>query len=101
MVEINIVYSDPKQLNNLIPIKSDNITINTYDEMSYKERKIAFRIKGQVAARLTPLVVIKLNGQISKAFYREEFKDPIIELNKWLDDYENSPRLNLQNKLSI
>lgn len=99
MIEISIVYSDPEQIHGFTFEDMDGLEVTAYDENNYKQRRMAFKIKGSVAARKTPLVVIKIDGRITKAFYREEFKDPLKELNKWLDDYKNCERLDLKKLL--
>lgn len=93
MIEAFVVYNDPEQIAHLQ--KSDEIKITTLDEMRYRERRLAFKVKGSVAARLTPLIVIKFDGRIGKAFYREAYQDPVAEFNKWLDDYNKCERLDL------
>ena len=84
MLEILIAYSDKNQLKDLVDYTTDTITIKTYCENIFKERKNAFKVKGSVAAKLTPLVVIKEDNKIIKAFYKEEFEDPIKEFNNWM-----------------
>ena len=78
-MEINIIYSDPEQLKGFTFEDSWNLI----DENSVKTRKKAFGLKGAVAARLTPVVIIKDQDKYKKVFYKEEFKDPINEFIKW------------------
>lgn len=78
-MEINIVYSEPNQLEDY-KLEDDWILL---DENSVKTRKKAYGLKGAVAARMTPVVIIKDDDKYKKVFYREEFKDPINEFINW------------------
>lgn len=78
-MEVYIIYSNPEQI---APYTLDKSWI-TLDEQSIKTRKKAFALKGGVAARLTPVVIIKDQDKYKKVFYREEFKDPINEFINW------------------
>ena len=79
MMEVYIIYSDPNQLNGY---KLEDSWI-ILDEQSIKTRKKAFALKGAVAARMTPVVIIKDDDKYKKVFYKEEFKDPIDEFINW------------------
>jgi hypothetical protein len=78
-MEINIIYSEPKQLENYILEDSWNLL----DENSVKTRKKAYGLKGAIAAKMTPVVIIKDKDKYIKVFYKEEFKDPINEFINW------------------
>lgn len=78
-MEINIVYSEPSQLEGY-KLEDDWILL---DENSIKTRKKAYGLKGAVAARMTPVVIIKDADKYKKVFYKEEFKDPINEFINW------------------
>lgn len=78
-MEVYIIYSNPEQI---APYTLDESWI-TLDEQSIKTRKKAFALKGGVAARLTPVVIIKDQDKYKKVFYKEEFKDPIKEFINW------------------
>lgn len=79
MMEVYIIHSDPNQLNGY---KLEDSWI-TLDEQSIKTRKKAFALKGAVAARMTPVVIVKDDDKYKKVFYKEEFKDPINEFINW------------------
>lgn len=78
-MDVYIIYSDPKQIQNYDLLE----TWNLIDEGSAKTKKKAKALKGAVAAKLNPVVVIKDNERFMKVFYKEEFKDPIHEFIKW------------------
>lgn len=84
-MEIIVVFTEPSQVDS---IKEMEFTF--LDENSKKTRRKAFQMKGAVGARLTPLVIIKDGeGKYLKAFYREEFKDPISEFLNWYNNDSN------------
>lgn len=78
-MDIYIIYSEPEQLNGF-NFEEDWTLL---DENSVKTRKQACALKGAVAARMTPVVIIKDNNKYKKVFYREEFKDPINKFINW------------------
>lgn len=78
-MEVYIIFSNPGQL---IGYDLEESWI-ILDEQSAKTRKKAFALKGAVAARMTPVVIIKDDDKYKKVFYREEFKDPINEFINW------------------
>lgn len=78
-----IVFSEPSQIDGY-EFPPEAILL---DENSYKTKKKARTAKGLVAATMTPFVIVyDDNDNISKVFYREEYKDPIYEWNKWLNN---------------
>lgn len=79
MREIYIIYSDPDQIK-LYDLDNEWILL---DEQSIKTKKKAYALKGAVAARMTPVVIIKDDDKYKKVFYREEFKNPINEFINW------------------
>lgn len=78
-MDVYVIYSDPNQIKN-VNLKDD---WELLDEQSIKTRKKALSLKGAVAARMTPVVIIKDDDKYKKVFYREEFKDPINEFINW------------------
>lgn len=78
-MDVYIIYSEPEQIQKYNLLDEWNLI----DEGSAKTKKQARALKGAIAARLNPVVIIKDNERYVKVFYREEFKDPINEFIKW------------------
>lgn len=85
---VYIVYENPDDIKDVKNISiNDDWEIVTLDYNYYKEKRIATRLKGSVAARLNPVVIIKENDKITKVFYKEEFNKPIEKFIEWFNNY--------------
>lgn len=82
---IKFVYSDPIDKDRMIKkVFSKDFYLETYDEGSFKEKKLAYKVKGACAAKLTPFIAVYKDEELIKAFYSETGEDVIESLDKWL-----------------
>ena len=82
-----IVYENPNDIKCVESLHiNDNWEIVKLDYSYYKDKRIASRLKGSVASRLNPVVIIKENDKITKVFYREEFDKPIDKFVEWINN---------------
>lgn len=90
MITIKYVYSDITDAEKIINSKLENIFLELIDEGSYKQKKIALKLKSSCGARLTPFVAVYDKDILIKAFYSEADDDIINSLIKYLHEYKSN-----------
>lgn len=85
---INLVYnSKSKLLIDKIKNTYKDITIETFDEDHYKEKKRAIQIKSSCGTRLTPFCAIfNDKKELVKAFYTEVKECTFENISKYIND---------------
>lgn len=76
-INLFVTYEDdivPKILERELP---DGICVDFYDETTRTGKKNAWALKNDWGARLSPFVLITVDGKPSKVFYSEAEKDVI------------------------
>jgi hypothetical protein len=90
MIDIYIVHNDPSIVDR---VKKSNISTDAFfhfiDEGSLKERKKAFKLKSQWAAKMVPFIAIYEKDTMKKGFYSEADKDVLSSLISYLNTYNN------------
>ena len=82
----NDILDFKKQLEDLATIYS--VTIRTYNESHYLEKKKAYRLKGSYSARLVPFVISKDNNH-EIPFYSESNECTLDNISEILNRYCN------------
>lgn len=84
---LHICYNDschtfPDKIKEICP---EQITVETYDENNYHEKKKAYKIKGGYSARKTPFMLLTEDDKsYVKAFYSEDNGCSVDNLLKFL-----------------
>lgn len=92
---VNICYNN--SCVNLVKAINDfkNITINSFNEDLYNEKKKSYKIKGGFSARMTPFVLITSdNKEYIKAFYSENKECTIDNVLNYLNTFNNESTSN-------
>lgn len=71
-MEIIAVYSDSKFIEDLQENLKNIVSIESYSENIFSEKKKAIMIKSSWGSRQSPFVLIKDDGKAIKAFYSED-----------------------------
>ena len=93
---LTICYNDSCKsfenvLHQLIEENFSNITVISYNESFYDEKKKAFKIKGGYSARMTPFMLLTNNEKkYIKAFYSEDKGCTLDNLKQFLNNYYES-----------
>lgn len=85
MVTVKFVYSNFADLEKLIDADLSEVFLEMYDEGSYKEKKLAYKIKAACGARLTPFIAVYDGDELIKAFYSEADEDVVKSLTNYLN----------------
>lgn len=92
MLDIEISYSDPKDLERLYSLDLKPYYITTHDSLSKKGKSDAWKLKSAWGAKLDPFIKVSENNLVLKCFYSETGLDVISQLRDWLNNKENFPK---------
>lgn len=85
MLDIHIVYSDPKDLQLLnITNSKQQPFIHSYYINSLEDRSKGFKLKAAWGAKLDPFVYLEIDGKPHKCFYTETGENAVSQLIKFL-----------------
>lgn len=85
MVNVFITYTDDKIIEKVT--EQNSVTFHFIDMLSLKGKKEGFSLKSYWGAKLDPFILVKDGDIAIKAFYAEEKKDIIQEMNKFIKSY--------------
>jgi hypothetical protein len=90
MLTVKFVFSDLLDLQRFIDADLDGVFVETYDEGSYKEKKLAYKLKSSCGARKTPFAAVFDGDELIKAFYTEVDSNIIKSLIEYLHDSKHN-----------
>lgn len=91
MPTLKIAYNDDsenlvKRLQEEISNKYPYVTLESFHENIFKERKKAFKLKGSYSARISPFaILIDDNNKVIKAFYSEVMECTYFDIMRSLN----------------
>lgn len=86
MVTVKFVYDNLADKNKILNADLSNVFLELIDEGSFKEKKIAFKLKASCGARLTPFIAVYEKDELIKAFYTEADDNIIKSLIAYLHE---------------
>lgn len=86
MLTVKFVFSDLSDLRRFTDADLNGVFVETYDEGSYKEKKLAYKLKASCGARKTPFAAVFDGDELIKAFYTEADPNIIKSLIEYFHD---------------